>query len=147
MRNRHLERVLDAVALVYGVKKVDLLKGRSRDLVKVRQLAIYIYRETSNRSFPSIGRDFDLDHSTIQYACSRTRERLRQDTSFARDRRAILAHLDGSLGTNLHLAKVLLTDALNGKMGKEWEEDCTDLLRQLDLLLEAHGTASSPDHE
>lgn len=63
------ESIVRACAAYYDIT-VKSLRGRSRvrKLMPGRHMAIYLFRELTGASFPTIGRDFKLDHSTIMHA-------------------------------------------------------------------------------
>lgn len=65
-----IERVQRAVASEYGVTRLDLLSSRrTADIVRPRQIAMYLARELTPRSMPEIGRHFGgRDHTTILHA-------------------------------------------------------------------------------
>lgn len=65
-----VEAVKEEVAAQYNVKRRDLEgSSRKKELVQVRQIAIYIAREMTNSSFPSLGKSFgNRDHSTIMHS-------------------------------------------------------------------------------
>lgn len=75
------------VAEYYRIRLADLLsRGRSRSLVRARQIAMALARELTNHSLPEIGDAFGgRDHTTVLHACeqiARLREsdgRLRED--------------------------------------------------------------------
>ena len=60
-------------------------KGRRRELVVPRQVAMYLIRELTTHSFPEIGRFFsDRDHSTVMYAVQKITEALDEDSELDR---------------------------------------------------------------
>ncbi|MEN6357352.1 MAG: chromosomal replication initiator protein DnaA [Armatimonadota bacterium] len=66
---------------------VDLsdLKGkcRSADIVLPRQIAMYLMRELTDYSLPSIGKAFGgRDHSTVLHACKKIEEKMAEDKNF-----------------------------------------------------------------
>ena len=84
-----LEKILEVVALHYGVSCEDL-RGRSR-VVRVaepRQVAMYLMREESEASFPQIGITLGgRDHTTILHGCDKITRLIDRD---AKLRRSIL---------------------------------------------------------
>jgi chromosomal replication initiator protein len=51
--------------------------SRNRNLVEARQIAMYLCRELTDLSLPSIGREFGgRDHTTVLHACNRVKEKL-----------------------------------------------------------------------
>jgi chromosomal replication initiator protein len=83
--------VIDAQKVQLEVSKkfnVDLsdLKGKSRsaDIVLPRQIAMYLIRELTDSSLPSVGKAFGgRDHSTVLHACKKIEEKLEKDKSLA----------------------------------------------------------------
>ncbi|HBR10081.1 chromosomal replication initiator protein DnaA [Candidatus Bipolaricaulota bacterium] len=65
-----VESIKEEVATQYNVKRRDLEgSSRKKELVQVRQIAIYIAREMTDSSFPSLGKSFgNRDHSTIMHS-------------------------------------------------------------------------------
>jgi chromosomal replication initiator protein len=87
----------DAAAPVIDAQKVQLevankfnvdlsdLKGkcRSADIVLPRQIAMYLIRELTDYSLPSIGKAFGgRDHSTVLHSCKKIEDKLAEDKSF-----------------------------------------------------------------
>lgn len=58
-----------AVAQHYGLTLADIRStSRQKRLVRPRQIAMYLARRMTTRSYPEIGLSFHRDHSTIMYA-------------------------------------------------------------------------------
>lgn len=75
-----------AVALDFGVTLTDILSDRRSPKVTLpRQVAAYLCRRITTRSYPLIGRQFDLHHTTIMHAV-RQIERRQQSDAKLRDR-------------------------------------------------------------
>lgn len=79
---KHLIRI---VAEFYAVPEKDLVaKSRKKDVVKPRQIAMYLLREDLRYSFPSIGEKFGgRDHTTVMHACGKISKELQNDSRFA----------------------------------------------------------------
>ena len=62
----------------------EKLRGKSRGqhITFCRQVAMYICRQLSAASFPSIGELFDRDHSTVIAACQVIEQRMARDSAF-----------------------------------------------------------------
>ena len=73
------------VARHYGVSVIDLVSARrTQPLAFVRQIAIYLVRELTALSMPSIGRLFgDRDHTTILHAVRKVQARRERDPALA----------------------------------------------------------------
>lgn len=75
---------------------LDALQGCRRDrfLVEPRHVAMWLASRIEKRSLPSLGREFDRDHTTIMYAVKRMDERLPQDGQLRRRVLSVLRHLE-----------------------------------------------------
>ena len=61
--------ILDATAEKFGLSKKILLARRHRPLVTARQIAMYVFRELTELSYPAIAREFGgRDHTTVIHA-------------------------------------------------------------------------------
>jgi chromosomal replication initiator protein len=71
-----------AVCEHFGLSASDLLSSsRTARLAWPRQLAMYLTRELTGQSLPTIGREFGgRDHTTVLYACRRAARRLEGDS-------------------------------------------------------------------
>lgn len=86
---RHL---MDLVCQYYEIAPADLVgKSRRRELVIPRQIIMYLMREETRASFPSIGQEIGKrDHTTVMHACDKikdaveTDEKIRQDVLYLR---------------------------------------------------------------
>ena len=70
------QSVLKAVADFYNISTVDLMKrSRKKEVVRPRQIAMYLLREEIKLSFPEIGQKLGgRDHSTVIHACEKIRK-------------------------------------------------------------------------
>ncbi|OGM98360.1 MAG: hypothetical protein A2915_04500 [Candidatus Yanofskybacteria bacterium RIFCSPLOWO2_01_FULL_41_34] len=71
--------ILKSVADFYSLSLADLVKrSRKKDIVKPRQVAMFLLREETKFSFPEIGQKLGgRDHSTVIHAC----EKIKNDMS------------------------------------------------------------------
>ena len=62
--------ILDATAAKFGLLKEDIIgQRRHRPLVTARQIAMYVFRELTELSYPAIAREFGgRDHTTVIHA-------------------------------------------------------------------------------
>lgn len=69
------EVILRHTSEMYGFSLVDLIgPSRRRPLVQARQIAMYVFRDLTDLSFPAIGREFgDRDHTTVIHAVNKIR--------------------------------------------------------------------------
>ncbi len=65
-----IENIQKTVAEYYGIKPGDIVaKSRKANLVRARQVAMYLSKELTNKSLPEIGAMFGgRDHTTVIYA-------------------------------------------------------------------------------
>lgn len=86
--------VLEVVSLYYSMSLDDLCgKSRKKEIVKPRQIAMYLLRKENRVSFPTIGEYFGgRDHTTAMHACDKIEkllehdEELLQELNFIRER-------------------------------------------------------------
>jgi chromosomal replication initiator protein len=73
--------VLTAIAQTFGISEEDLLSKRNdKRLSWARKLAMYLAREETGASYPSLGRDFGgRNHSTVMTACRSVKEQIDRD--------------------------------------------------------------------
>ena len=72
-----LPRILETVARFYNVLEKDLKgKGRTKDIVIPRQVAMYIMREETERSLVEIGEMLGRDHTTVMHGISKTADEI-----------------------------------------------------------------------
>ena len=89
------EKVMQAVARLYAIRIVDLKGTRKvKGIAFPRQIAMYLARKHTNLSFPDLGRSFNRDNSTVQYACKKIRQQIEKDP----DLRHTLDTLERNLG-------------------------------------------------
>ncbi len=79
------KKIIQAVASFYDLNKEDLLlTTRRKEIVRPRQIAMYLLRQELQESFPSIGRRFrGKDHTTAIYAFEQVAKRIEEDPSLA----------------------------------------------------------------
>jgi chromosomal replication initiator protein len=72
------KEIIKAVAEFYDISENELLSNsRKKEIVKPRQIAMYLLRECLNFSFPSIGEKFGgKDHTTVIHACEKIAKNL-----------------------------------------------------------------------
>lgn len=76
--------IIKEVADFYGVKEKDLLsKARRSDIVKPRQVAMFLMKEELKISFNAIAEIFGgKDHTTVMYAYQKICENIQKDENF-----------------------------------------------------------------
>ena len=77
------KKVFQVIAEFYDLKEKELQNAsRKKEIVKPRQIAMYILRETLKCSYPFIGRKFGgRDHTTAIHAYEKIREELNKNES------------------------------------------------------------------
>ncbi|MBI2062235.1 MAG: chromosomal replication initiator protein DnaA [Candidatus Yanofskybacteria bacterium] len=75
------QTVLKSVADFYSISSADLVKrSRKKEIVKPRQVAMYLLREETKLSFPEIGQKLGgRDHSTVIHACEKIKNEVSVD--------------------------------------------------------------------
>jgi chromosomal replication initiator protein len=78
-KNTSFKDILKAVASFYKIEESSILeKNRKQEIVKPRQILMYILREDFSHSFSSIGQKLGgRDHTTVLHACDKVREDLK----------------------------------------------------------------------
>ncbi len=78
-----IEDILKIVARHYKVPRNELLSSRrSRDVVRPRQIAMYLAKSLTSRSLPEIGRRFGgRDHTTVLHSVRKVEQLMSQDVS------------------------------------------------------------------
>lgn len=73
--------VIHAVTTFYDLSKGDLLlKTRRKEIVRPRQIAMFLLRKELRESFPAIGRKFEgKDHTTAIYAYEKINKQIEED--------------------------------------------------------------------
>ena len=77
------KKIIQTVAEFYDLKEKELLsKTRKKEVVKPRQVAMYLLRNLLNCSFPFIGRKFNgKDHTTAIYAFEKITKEIEKNES------------------------------------------------------------------
>ncbi|HYE43751.1 MAG TPA: chromosomal replication initiator protein DnaA [Caulobacteraceae bacterium] len=81
----------------YGLKQADLLsERRTRSIARPRQVAMYLCKLHTTRSYPDIGRRFGgRDHTTVLHGVKKIEELMGTDEQIARDVEALSRKLRG----------------------------------------------------
>jgi chromosomal replication initiator protein len=89
--------VVESVANAFGIEMNRMLsRERSREVALPRQIAMYLLREESNISLPSIGETLGgRDHTTIMYGCHKIADLLERDDQLRRQVLEIRENLYG----------------------------------------------------
>ena len=75
------KKIIETVAEFYDLKEKDLLAiSRKKEIVKPRQIAMYLLREELKSSFPFIGRKFSgKDHTTAIHSYKKILNEISKD--------------------------------------------------------------------
>ncbi|TSC78855.1 MAG: chromosomal replication initiator protein [Parcubacteria group bacterium Gr01-1014_33] len=85
------KKIIKAVAEFYDMDERELLRrSRKKDVVRPRQIAMYLMREELKSSYPSIGDKFGgRDHTTAIHSCEKVAKDLLANPEFEEEIRAI----------------------------------------------------------
>ena len=89
-----------ATCELFGISGEELISSsRTPRVAWPRQVAMYLARELTGQSLPSIGRQFgDRDHTTVLHACKRTAQRIEADV----DSRTVVDKLLAALAVDVN---------------------------------------------
>lgn len=90
-----VENIQKTTAQYYNVKLSELLgKSRKRSIVRPRQLAMFLAKDLTNRSYPEIGELFGgRDHTTVLHAYRKVTELMSENSDLVEDRQKIVNKL------------------------------------------------------
>jgi chromosomal replication initiator protein len=86
-RRVRIEDILRIVSRHYKVPRNELLSSRrSRDVVRPRQIAMYLAKSMTSRSLPEIGRRFGgRDHTTVLHSVRKVEQMIKDDGDLAQE--------------------------------------------------------------
>lgn len=81
------KEVIKIVSDFYNIEEnVIFEKTRKKEIIKPRQVIMYILREDMNISYPSIGEKLGgRDHTTVMHSCEKIKEDLKTNTSLVQE--------------------------------------------------------------
>ncbi len=87
--------VLKVIAKFYDIDEAIIIdKTRRKEVVKPRQIAMFILREDYNISFPSIGQKLGgRDHTTVIHSCEKIKNEMQSDSRLSQEVSEIRAML------------------------------------------------------
>jgi len=90
-----VDEIQKLVSEHFGLKQADLLsERRTRSVARPRQVAMWLCKQHTTRSYPDIGRRFGgRDHTTVLHAVKKVEELLQADDQIARDVEALTRKL------------------------------------------------------
>ncbi len=85
------KKIIKAVSEFYDLGEKDLInRSRKKDVVKPRQVAMYLMREELKSSYPSIGEKFGgRDHTTAIHSCEKIEQELLKNPELEEEIRSI----------------------------------------------------------
>ena len=96
-RKLSIEEIQRKVCEHYNIRLTDMTGSkRLRIYARPRQIAMYLCKKLTNRSFPEIGRRFGgKDHTTVMYAVNKVEELISSDATIAEDIDLLRRALEG----------------------------------------------------
>jgi hypothetical protein len=90
-----IDQIQQVVARHFSISRFDMVsQRRTRDVVRPRQIAMYLAKSLTGKSFQEIGRLFGgRDHTTVMHAATKIENRLTFDEDDRRDVALIKASL------------------------------------------------------
>ena len=89
-----IDRIFDIVCAQYGVTKEDIRsKKRNSDILRARNVSMYLIRTITDMSLVAIGRVFSRDHTTVLNSLTNVENELVSNPSFSREINEILTEL------------------------------------------------------
>jgi len=85
--------VIKTIANFYNIEEESIYeKTRRKEVVKPRQLIMYILREDFDVSYPSIGEKMGgRDHTTVIHSCEKIKNELKENNLLVQELRQIRA--------------------------------------------------------
>ena len=81
-----VDKVLSAVSNKYQIDRDELFsKKRNSEIVKARNVSIYLIKTLTDMTLVAIGRMFNRDHSTIVNSLSNIEKEIRSSAEFAHE--------------------------------------------------------------
>jgi len=81
------KKIIQAVADFYDIKEKELIsESRKKEIVRPRQIAMFLFREETKSSYPFIGRKFGgKDHTTAMHACEKIDKEVKENNDLAEE--------------------------------------------------------------
>jgi chromosomal replication initiator protein len=94
-KNVSVDDIIDTIAHFYNLDKSLIYeKTRRKEIVRARQVAMFLLREDYNISFPLIGRKMGgRDHTTVIHSCEKIKEEMGTDAELGQELEQIRAML------------------------------------------------------
>ena len=85
-KNITIDGIIDIVASYYNISVDDIKStNRAAKTANARQIAIYLAKENTDESFPSIGKSFNRKHSTVMYSYEQVKKNITTDRHLSAD--------------------------------------------------------------
>lgn len=86
-KNLSVKEVVKIVSSFYNIEEDSVYdKSRKKEVVRPRQIIMYLLREVFNVSYPSIGQKLGgRDHTTVIHSCDKIKESLKTDADLANE--------------------------------------------------------------
>lgn len=86
-KNVSMDEIVETIAHFYNIdKELIYEKTRRKEIVRARQVTMYLLREDFNISFPLIGRKLGgRDHTTVIHSCDKIKKEVVVDTELAQE--------------------------------------------------------------
>ncbi len=96
-RKLTIDEIMKKTCEHYNLRMSDMTSGRrSRSVARPRQMAMWLAKKLTPRSYPEIGRKFGgKDHTTVLYAVRKIEELIAQDSQIAEDAMLLQRKLEG----------------------------------------------------
>ena len=95
--NKTVDRIIEAVEKHYDVSREDLVgPKRNKEIASPRHIAIFLIREITDLSFPSIAKLFNRDHATVMTSYNNMLARTQTDPIFASEVNELKKELTGN---------------------------------------------------
>jgi chromosomal replication initiator protein len=80
-----IDKIIETTASYFGMESADIKgQSRSKDVSMARQVAVYLSRDMTNSSFPTIGESFGgRKHTTILYSFEKMKEEIQTNKKLA----------------------------------------------------------------
>lgn len=94
-KNVSIEDIIKTISHFYNLDESLIYeKTRRKEIVRARQVAMYLLREDFNISFPLIGRKMGgRDHTTVIHSCEKVKQEIETDTDLSQEVEQIRAML------------------------------------------------------
>ncbi len=91
-----IDRIISTVAKYYGVEVEDLKSKKKTDAIaNARQVAMYIIRKLTDKSYKDIGKIFSRDHSTVMSSCEKVTTNIKTMRKTESDIKTIIKEVKG----------------------------------------------------